>query len=95
MQTPKRKFNKSKIGGIKLMYQQEIEYLKEFQKNIIDVDNCLVSIENYKSEELQKQVDKFNKLKAQVSFIINTLEAKEDSNKVLDNVLRQAKEAFN
>jgi len=77
------------------MYQQEIEYLKEFQKNIIDVDNCLVSIENYKSEELQKQVDKFNKLKAQVSFIINTLEAKEDSNKVLDNVLRQAKEAFN
>ena len=77
------------------MYQQEIEYLKEFQKNIIDVDNCLVSIENYKSQELQKQVDKFNKLKAQVSFIINTLEAKEDSNKVLDNVLRQAKEAFN
>ena len=77
------------------MYQQEIEYLKEFQKNIIDVDNCLVSIENYKSQELQKQVDKFNKLKHQVSFIINTLEAKEESNKVLDNVLRQAKEAFN
>jgi hypothetical protein len=55
----------------------------------------LVSIENYKSQELQKEIDKFNKLKAQVSFIINTLEAKEESNKVLDNVLRQAKEAFN
>jgi hypothetical protein len=82
-------------GGIKLMYQQEIEYLKEFQKNIIDIDNGLVSIENYKSQELQKEIDKFNKLKAQVSFIINTLEAKEESNKVLDNVLRQAKEAFN
>ena len=82
-------------GGIKLMYQQEIEYLKEFQKNIIDIDNGLVSIENYKSLELQKEIDKFNKLKAQVSFIINTLEAKEESNKVLDNVLRQAKEAFN
>ena len=77
------------------MYQQEIEYLKEFQKNIIDIDNGLVSIENYKSQELQKEIDKFNKLKAQVSFIINTLEAKEESNKVLDNVLRQAKEAFN
>ena len=82
-------------GGIKLMYQQEIEYLKEFQKNIIDIDNGLVSIENYKSQELQKEIDKFNKLKAQVSFIINTLEAKEESNKILDNVLRQAKEAFN
>jgi hypothetical protein len=82
-------------GGIKLMYQQEIEYLKEFQKNIIDIDNGLVSIENYKSQELQKEIDKFNKLKHQVSFIINTLEAKEESNKVLDNVLRQAKEAFN
>ena len=82
-------------GGIKLMYQQEIEYLKEFQKNIIDIDNGLVSIENYKSQELQKEIDKFNKLKHQVSFIINTLEAKEESNKVLDNVLRKAKEAFN
>jgi hypothetical protein len=82
-------------GGIKLMYQQEIEYLKEFQKNIIDIDNGLVSIENYKSQELQKEIDKFNKLKSQVSFIINTLEAKEESNKVLDNVLRKAKEAFN
>ena len=82
-------------GGIKLMYQQEIEYLKEFQKNIIDIDNGLVSIENYKSQELQKEIDKFNKLKSQVSFIINTLEAKEESNKILDNVLRQAKEAFN
>jgi hypothetical protein len=82
-------------GGIKLMYQQEIEYLKEFQKNIIDIDNGLVSIENYKSQELQKEIDKFNKLKHQVSFIINTLEAKEESNKILDNVLRQAKEAFN
>ena len=82
-------------GGIKLMYQQEIEYLKEFQKNIIDIDNGLVSIENYKSLELQKEIDKFNKLKHQVSFIINTLEAKEESNKILDNVLRQAKEAFN
>ena len=76
------------------MYQQEIEYLKEFQKNIIDIDNGLVSIENYKSQELQKEIDKFNKLKHQVSFIINTLEAKEESNKVLDGVLRQAKEAF-
>jgi hypothetical protein len=76
------------------MYQQEIEYLKEFQKNIIDIDNGLVSIENYKSQELQKEIDKFNKLKAQVSFIINILEAKEESNKVLDGVLRKAKEAY-
>ena len=76
------------------MYQQEIEYLKEFQKSIIDIDNGLVSIENYKSQELQKEIDKFNKLKHQVSFIINTLEAKEESNKVLDSVLRQAKEAL-
>ena len=72
-----------------------IQYLQQLQKNIIDIDNGLVSIENYKSQELQKEIDKFNKLKAQVSFIINTLEAKEESNKVLDNVLRQAKEAFN
>jgi|TARA_R110000851_G_scaffold169443_2_gene315614 hypothetical protein len=72
-----------------------IQYLEQLQKNIIDIDNGLVSIENYKSQELQKEIDKFNKLKAQVSFIINTLEAKEESNKVLDNVLRQAKEAFN
>ena len=79
------------------MYQQEIEYLKEFQKefqkHLDEID--LVSIENYQSQQLQKQIDKFNKLKAQVSFIINTLEAKEESNKVLDGVLRQAKEAFN
>ena len=79
------------------MYQQEIEYLKEFQKefqkHLDEID--LVSIENYQSQQLQKQIDKFNKLKAQVLFIINTLEAKEDSNKMLDNVLRQAKEAFN
>jgi hypothetical protein len=72
-----------------------IQYLQQLQKNIIDIDNGLVSIENYKSQELQKQVDKFNKLKAQVKFMIDTLEAKEESNKVLDNVLRQAKEAFN
>ena len=72
-----------------------IQYLEQLQKNIIDIDNGLVSIENYKSQELQKEIDKFNKLKAQVSFIINTLEAKEESNKMLDNVLRQAKEAFN
>jgi hypothetical protein len=72
-----------------------IQYLEQLQKNIIDIDNGLVSIENYKSQELQKEIDKFNKLKAQVSFIINTLEAKEESNKVLDNVLSQAKEAFN
>ena len=72
-----------------------IQYLEQLQKNIIDIDNGLVSIENYKSQELQKEIDKFNKLKAQVSFIINTLEAKEESNKVLDGVLRQAKEAFN
>ena len=72
-----------------------IQYLQQLQKNIIDIDNGLVSIENYKSQELQKEIDKFNKLKSQVSFIINTLEAKEESNKVLDNVLRQAKEAFN
>tara|TARA_R110000737_G_scaffold247487_1_gene257609 strand:- start:204 stop:437 length:234 start_codon:yes stop_codon:yes gene_type:complete len=72
-----------------------IQYLEQLQKSIIDIDNGLVSIENYKSQELQKEIDKFNKLKAQVSFIINTLEAKEESNKVLDNVLRQAKEAFN
>jgi len=72
-----------------------IQYLEQLQKNIIDIDNGLVSIENYKSQELQKEIDKFNKLKSQVSFIINTLEAKEESNKVLDNVLRQAKEAFN
>ncbi len=79
------------------MYQQEIEYLKEFQKefqkHLDEID--LVSIENYQSQQLQKQIDKFNKLKAQVLFIINTLEAKEESNKMLDNVLRQAKEAFN
>ena len=79
------------------MYQQEIEYLKEFQKefqkHLDEID--LVSIENYQSQQLQKQIDKFNKLKAQVLFIINTLEAKEESNKVLDGVLRQAKEAFN
>ena len=79
------------------MYQQEIEYLKEFQKefqkHLDEID--LVSIEIYQSQQLQKQIDKFNKLKAQVLFIINTLEAKEESNKVLDNVLRQAKEAFN
>ena len=84
-------------GGIKLMYQQEIEYLKEFQKefqkHLDEID--LVSIEIYQSQQLQKQIDKFNKLKAQVLFIINTLEAKEESNKMLDNVLRQAKEAFN
>ena len=72
-----------------------IQYLEQLQKNIIDIDNGLVSIENYKSQELQKEIDKFNELKSQVSFIINTLEAKEESNKVLDNVLRQAKEAFN
>ena len=79
------------------MYQQEIEYLKEFQKefqkHLDEID--LVSIEIYQSQQLQKQIDKFNKLKAQVLFIINTLEAKEESNKMLDNVLRQAKEAFN
>jgi hypothetical protein len=79
------------------MYQQEIEYLKEFQKefqkHLDEID--LVSIEIYQSQQLQKQIDKFNKLKAQVLFIINTLEAKEESNKVLDGVLRQAKEAFN
>ena len=79
------------------MYQQEIEYLKEFQKefqkHLDEID--LVSIEIYQSQQLQKQIDKFNKLKAQVLFIINTLEAKEESNKVLDSVLRQAKEAFN
>ena len=79
------------------MYQQEIEYLKEFQKefqkHLDEID--LVSIEIYQSQQLQRQIDKFNKLKAQVLFIINTLEAKEESNKVLDGVLRQAKEAFN
>ena len=72
-----------------------VQFLQQLHKDIIDIDNGLVSIENYKSQELQKEIDKFNKLKAQVSFIINTLEAKEESNKVLDNVLRQAKEAFN
>ena len=95
MQTPKRKFNRAKIGGFDIMSSVTIQYLEQLQKNIIDIDNGLVSIENYKSQELQKEIDKFNKLKAQVSFIINTLEAKEESNKVLDNVLRQAKEAFN
>ena len=68
---------------------------QQLHKDIIDIDNGLVSIENYKSQELQRQVDKFSTLKAQVKFMIDTLEAKEESNKVLDNVLRQAKEAFN
>ena len=72
-----------------------IQFLEQLHKDIIDIDNGLVSIENYKSQELQKEIDKFSTLKAQVLFIINTLEAKEESNKVLDNVLRQAKEAFN
>ena len=72
-----------------------IQFLEQLHKDIIDIDNGLVSIENYKSQELQRQVDKFSTLKAQVKFMIDTLEAKEESNKVLDNVLRQAKEAFN
>ena len=72
-----------------------VQFLQQLHKDIIDIDNGLVSIENYKSQELQKEIDKFNKLKHQVSFLIKALEAKEESNKVLDNVLRQAKEAFN
>jgi len=72
-----------------------VQFLQQLHKDIIDIDNGLVSIENYKSQELQRQVDKFSTLKAQVKFMIDTLEAKEESNKVLDNVLRQAKEAFN
>ena len=72
-----------------------IQYLEELERNIKNIDSGLVSIENYKSQELQKEIDKFNKLKHQVSFLIKALEAKEESNKVLDGVLRQAKEAFN
>jgi hypothetical protein len=82
-------------GGIIIMSSVTVQFLQQLHKDIIDIDNGLVSIENYKSQELQRQVDKFSTLKAQVKFMIDTLEAKEESNKVLDNVLRQAKEAFN
>ena len=65
-----------------------IQYLEELEKNIKNIDSGLVSIENYKSQELQKEIDKFNKLKHQVSFLIKALEAKEESNKVLDNGIK-------
>ena len=53
-----------------------IQYLEELERNIKNIDSGLVSIENYKSQELQKEIDKFNKLKHQVSFLIKALEAK-------------------
>lgn len=76
------------------MTSATIQYLQQLHKSIIDIDNGLMSIEKHKSLKLQEEINKFNKLEARVKFMIDTLEAKEESNKVLDSVLIRAKEAL-